>query len=113
MVHCEDANPIIQCKTCFKFGHTSKICRKATSEENPQSTHTCWHCAEEHSSSSCPNKKSPKVCVNCKASNEKHNTKHNLNHPPTSNKCPIYRAFVLIKVIKLIIKIFHQFSVSF
>ncbi|XP_052758319.1 uncharacterized protein LOC128202345 [Galleria mellonella] len=63
----EFIRPLLQCFTCYKFGHGSSSCR---------SKQVCSICAGAHDYRSCINKDNPK-CVNC-----------NGQHVAVSNSCP-------------------------
>lgn len=95
LVHADDANPVIQCNKCYGYGHTAKVCANInkTSSGNPLTI--CWHCAGEHLSNVCPNKKQPQQCINClKASKP-------ANHPPTNSQCPMFRRMSALAIEKV------------
>ncbi|KAL0803222.1 hypothetical protein ABMA28_017314 [Loxostege sticticalis] len=82
-VHAENYVPLLQCFRCLQFGHTKARCTQENS--------ICSHCATPgHDFQSCPSKKSPEEaqCHNCSQHSKATNTKGNVNHSATSNKCP-------------------------
>ena len=65
----EDLN-LNRCFNCNAYGHNAKKCKNKTS---------CAHCAGDHNTNSCPDKKIKK-CVNCTHSNTKYKLSYNLDH---------------------------------
>ncbi|XP_055641085.1 C-module-binding factor A-like [Toxorhynchites rutilus septentrionalis] len=65
-------NPM-QCFKCYRFGHTTKRCRR--------NTPLCKNCGKEHKINISGNKicKSPELCVNCKG-----------DHTSSNRTCPIW-----------------------
>lgn len=48
--------PVMQCRTCCRFGHSSKTCRAKTPR--------CFRCGEDHTENSCKSERT--ICMNCR-----------------------------------------------
>jgi hypothetical protein len=81
----EDANPVVQCFHCLRFGHTAGRC--LLKEEGA----SCSYCAGSHSFRDCKAKEDKPKCKNCVQNNLKYKltfpTEHRAND---KNKCKFY-----------------------
>lgn len=73
---------LLQCARCWRYGHMARNCSATEAR--------CKKCTGDHISSKCDSE--PKLeCVNCLAENKK-GKKFNINHQPTSDRCPTRKA---------------------
>jgi len=56
--------PIMQCKQCLRYGHTTKTCQKETI--------ICSHCGKPgHGVNTCPAKETAPKCINCQGQHQR------------------------------------------
>lgn len=81
-VRVTDFSPFIQCPKCFNFGHSVKYCKQEQDD--------CGHCAQRHSTRTCPTLKDAKTlkCVNCQRHNTKYKKITSTTHSASSACCP-------------------------
>ena len=76
---------VLKCYKCQLYHHKGNDCKNRIA---------CGKCAGEHDIKQCQSE--TKECVNCKISNEKYGTEHNIAHKAGEWSCPSFKYFLEI-----------------